>query len=140
MTQNFWTWMQPLLRKIVTKITVESFADWGTCFATASESRDPNRIHWLLETLMEEPIQSKGSFTDCSRLYALQGALAQQEWRIPEVMRKILDDLKPELTHSFMSVRDRLGSMLTNIFICDLDFSDFPGNSNREGKKLSYSE
>ena len=67
MTVSFWDWMQPLLRKVVSKITVESFTDWGTCFATASESRDPNRIYWLLEALMEEPIQSKGSFTDCSR-------------------------------------------------------------------------
>ena len=38
----------------------------------ASESRDPQRIHWMLEALMDEPIQSKGSFHDCSRLYALQ--------------------------------------------------------------------
>jgi len=56
--------------------------DWGTCFATASESRDPNRLHWLLETLMEEPLRSRGSFLDSSRLYVLQGAMAQQEWRV----------------------------------------------------------
>ena len=60
MTVNLWSWMQPLLRKVVSKITVESFGNWGTCFATASESRDPQRIHWMLEALMEEPIQSKG--------------------------------------------------------------------------------
>ena len=56
--------------------------DWGTCFATASESRDPNRLYWLLEALMEEPLRSRGSFLDSSRLYVLQGALAQQEWRV----------------------------------------------------------
>jgi proteasome activator subunit 4 len=56
--------------------------DWGTCFATASESRDPNRLHWLLEALMEEPLRSRGSFLDSSRLYVLQGAVAQQEWRV----------------------------------------------------------
>ena len=55
--------MQPLLRKVVSKITVESFGNWGTCFATASESRDPQRIHWMLEALMEEPIQSKGKYS-----------------------------------------------------------------------------
>ena len=69
-----------------------------------------------------------GSFTDCSRLYALQGALAQQEWRIPTLMKKILIDLKPFLTHSYMSVRDRLGSMLTNIFLSDLTFEGQGGN------------
>ena len=63
MTVNLWSWMQPLLRKVVSKITVESFGNWGTCFATASESRDPQRIHWMLEALMEEPIQSKGKYS-----------------------------------------------------------------------------
>lgn len=133
MTTDLWSWLQPLLQKIVSKITVESFTDWGTCFATSSKSRDPHRIHWMLEALMDEPIQSKGSFTDCSRLYALQGALAQQEWRIPTLMHKILEELKPFMTHSLLNVRDRLGSMLTNIFISDLDFSGFPGNQSNHG-------
>ncbi len=43
MTASLWEWLTPLLRKVMSKITVESFSDWGTCFATASESRDPNR-------------------------------------------------------------------------------------------------
>ena len=37
MTVTLWSWMQPLLRKVVSKITVESFGDWGTCFATGKE-------------------------------------------------------------------------------------------------------
>ena len=61
------------------------------------------------------------------RLYALQGALAQQEWRIPTIMHQLLQEMKPFMTHSFLNVRERLGSMLTNIFISDLDFSKFPG-------------
>ena len=32
-----------------------------------------------------------------------------------------------------MSVRDRLGSMITNIFISDLDFNEFPNNVKKEG-------
>ena len=35
-------------------------------------SRDPNRIHWLMEVAMEEPIRCQGSFIDTSRLYMLQ--------------------------------------------------------------------
>ena len=49
-------------------------------------------------------------------------------------MRQVLEELKPELTHSFLSVRDRLGSMLTNIFISDLYFGKFPGNKDNAGK------
>jgi proteasome activator subunit 4 len=132
MANSLWEWLQPLLRKIIGKITVESIGDWGTCFATASESRDPNKMHWLLEVLMEEPIQSKGAFTDCSRLYALQGALAQQEWRIPPIMHDLLKVLKPFLTHSLLNVRERMGSMLTNIFVSDVDFTDFHPGSLRQ--------
>ena len=67
-------------------------------------------------------------FINYFRLYALQGALAQQEWRIPTLMKQILIELKPFLTHSYMSVRDRLGSMLTNIFLSDLNFEGHGGN------------
>ena len=43
MTVTLWSWMQPLLRKVVSKITVESFGDWGTCFATGKENALKNR-------------------------------------------------------------------------------------------------
>ena len=93
MTVNLWSWMQPLLRKVVSKITVESFGDWGTCFATASESRDPQRIHWMLEALMDEPIQSKGSFHDCSRYTTISFiGVHKQSWGIiSRVTLKIKD-------------------------------------------------
>ena len=42
-------------------------------------------------------------------------------------MHQLLQEMKPFMTHSFLNVRERLGSMLTNIFISDLDFSKFPG-------------
>ena len=63
-----------MLRNAFGNITNETIGDWGTCMATASESRDPNRLHWLLELLMEEPIrEEEGSFAETSRLYVLQG-------------------------------------------------------------------
>jgi len=52
-----WSWVVPLIRTALEKITVETIVDWGTCFATASESRDPTAIHWMMEALMEEPIR-----------------------------------------------------------------------------------
>ena len=78
---------------------------------------------------MDEPIQSKGSFADCSRMYALQGALAQQEWRVPTLMSQLLTFMRPFLTHPYQNVRQRMGSIMTNIFISDLDFDSniFPG-------------
>jgi len=122
----------PLIRLGLANVSVEAIGDWGTCFATASDSRDPNRIHWIMEILMEEPIRSKGSFIDSSRLYALQGGLAQQEWRIGELCHRLNDFLKPYLTHPFKNVRDRLGSVLANIYMSDLDFIHVKGIENND--------
>ncbi|CAB4067874.1 PSME4 [Lepeophtheirus salmonis] len=81
-TKNMYSWLIPLIRIGLEKVSPDSTFDWGTCFATSSESRDPNKIYWVLKVLMEEPIRSQGSFIDSSRLYVLQGFLSQQEWRI----------------------------------------------------------
>ena len=62
----------------------------------------------------------KGSFTDSSRLYMLQGGISQQEWRVSELLFRLLEILKPNLDHSYQNVRDRLGSVLTNIFLHDI--------------------
>merc|ERR1719273_13292 len=125
----------PLIRSGLANVSVEAIGDWGTCFATASDSRDPNRIHWIMEVLMEDPIRSKGSFLDSSRLYALQGGIAQQEWRIGELCHKLNEFLKPFLTHPFKNVRDRLGSVLANIFMSDLEF--VLGVDNDKGAQLN---
>ena len=43
----------------------------------------------------------QGSFTDSSRMYMLQGVMAQQEWRAGELLHRLLDFLKPYLTHPY---------------------------------------
>jgi len=123
MTQNLWDWLVPVLRLLLGKVTVETIGDWGTCFATSSESRDPNKLHWLLEVLMEEPLRSQGSFLDASRLYVLQGAVAQQEWRIGSLLHRLDAFLRPFLTHPYQNVRERLGSVVANIYALDISFS-----------------
>ena len=119
-------------------MSVEAISDWGTCFATASDSRDPNRIHWIMEVLMEEPIRSKGSFIDSSRLYALQGGIAQQEWRIGELCHRLVEFLKPFLTHPYKNVRDRLGSVLANIYMSDLEFVNTNTINGMDSDKLCH--
>lgn len=50
----------------------------------------------------------------------LQGGISQQEWRVSELLYRLLDLLRPYLNHPYQSVRDRLGSVLTNIFMHDV--------------------
>ena len=127
--EALWQFLCPLLRTAFSHVTVESINDWGTAVATASENRDPNRIHWLMELIMEDPIRAEqGAFTDSSRLYMLQGGIAQQEWRVSELLSRLLNLLRPYLNHPYQNVRDRLGSVLTNIFRHDIEP---PGSKER---------
>ncbi|KAG9344464.1 hypothetical protein JZ751_011134 [Albula glossodonta] len=120
--EKLWQLLCPLIRTALSNITVETYADWGTCIATACESRDPRKLHWLFEMLMESPVNGEGgSFVDACRLYVLQGGLAQQEWRVPELLHRLLQYLEPKLTQVYKNVRERIGSVLTYIFMIDVN-------------------
>ncbi|KAG7492479.1 hypothetical protein MATL_G00015050 [Megalops atlanticus] len=119
---SLWELLCPLIRTALSNITVETYGDWGTCIATACESRDPRKLHWLFEMLMESPVNGEGgSFVDACRLYVLQGGLAQQQWRVPELLHRLLQYLEPKLTQVYKNVRERIGSVLTYIFMIDVD-------------------
>ncbi|XP_061602006.1 proteasome activator complex subunit 4A isoform X1 [Cololabis saira] len=120
--ESLWELLCPLLHTALSNITIETYADWGTCIATACESRDPRKLHWLFEMLMESPVNGEGgSFVDACRLYVLQGGLAQQEWRVPELLHRLLQYLEPKLTQVYKNVRERIGSVLTYIFMIDVN-------------------
>uniref|UniRef100_A0A8D3D7I1 Proteasome activator subunit 4 n=1 Tax=Scophthalmus maximus TaxID=52904 RepID=A0A8D3D7I1_SCOMX len=120
--ESLWELLCPLLRTALSNITIETYADWGTCIATACESRDPRKLYWLFEMLMESPVNGEGgSFVDACRLYVLQGGLAQQEWRVPELLHRLLQYLEPKLTQVYKNVRERIGSVLTYIFMIDVN-------------------
>ena len=116
-------------------------------------SRDPNRIHWLMEVAMEEPIRCQGSFIDTSRLYMLQvkmpgkksqiylwtqGVVAHQRWRVGELHCRLLHFFRPFLHHPYNNVRSRLGAVLTNIFALDLEFPGFGNASVTSPKEVEF--
>lgn len=118
--------VEPVLQLGMTAIMPETLPDWGTCMATISESRDPNKYHWFFELLLAEPANSEeGSFLQSSRLYVQLGGLAQQEWRVCELLEDLLERLKPRLTHSYQNVRDKIGGLLCNIFLYDVQLPMF---------------
>lgn len=49
------------------------------------------------------------SLSRVSRLYVLQGGLAQQQWRVPELLHRLLQNLEPKLTQVYKNVRERIG-------------------------------
>lgn len=130
MTKGMYDKLIPLIKLALNNITSESDGIWGCGFATAAEGIDPNKQYFLHETLLENPICEMKSFTDCSRLYCLQGAFNQHVWRMGSVAHRLLNYLDPYLNHPFQNVRDRIGSTLINIFENDLNFETLKMSNN----------
>lgn len=134
--QEMWNWLLPLLSFVRSNITIETQDDWGTFFSTLSESRDPRQLHWLFELLLDMPVNGEaGAFGDASRLVMLQQALIQQEWRVPQIQHRILEDITPHLGHPYKAVRDQLGSLLSNVFLYD-----YQVNSRSQSRSPKRSE
>ncbi|KAJ7404837.1 hypothetical protein WISP_143263 [Willisornis vidua] len=101
--EKLWKLLCPLLRTALSNITVETYNDWGTCIATSCESRDPRKLHWLFELLLESPLSGEGgSFVDaCVLTYifmidvSLPNTAATQSPRVHEFTARILEHLKP---------------------------------------------
>lgn len=47
-----------------------------------------------------------------SWLYLLLGLIAQQEWRVCELLNRILHYIEPRLSHSYQNVREKMGRYL----------------------------
>ncbi|XP_070577632.1 proteasome activator complex subunit 4-like isoform X2 [Ptychodera flava] len=117
---RLWEFLSPVLRSALNNMTVETVNDFAASISIACESRDPRKLHWLFELLMENQLSGEGgSFADSSRLFVLQGGLAQQEWRVDDILHRLLKCIEPHLSHSYKNVRDRIGSTLVNIFLYD---------------------
>ena len=74
MVSKMWQELDPIIKIALSNLGVDSIGNWSRCFATAQKSLDPNRLHWLLECLMDEsPLgQAEASLVECGRLYVLQ--------------------------------------------------------------------
>uniref|UniRef100_A0A3Q0QU92 Uncharacterized protein n=1 Tax=Amphilophus citrinellus TaxID=61819 RepID=A0A3Q0QU92_AMPCI len=100
--ERLWQLLCPLIKTALTNITVETYTDWGTCIATASEGRDPRKLHWLFELLMESPLSGEGSSFRDARYVCVCVCVC------------------PKLTQVYKNVRERIGSVLTYIFMIDV--------------------
>ncbi|XP_053680435.1 proteasome activator complex subunit 4B-like [Anopheles nili] len=124
-TRDLYAQMVPLIKLAMKNVTVDTDRYWGICFATSAQSMDPSKQHWMHEALLEDPLKDTSSFSDCNRLYCLQGAFNQHVWRMASIAHRLLDYLKPNLDHPFQNLRVRIGNTLINIFEGDLRFEGY---------------
>ncbi|XP_043255483.1 proteasome activator complex subunit 4A-like isoform X1 [Colletes gigas] len=131
MVCEMWDSLLPIIKLALANLTVDSVIDWGSCFASAQQDRDPNKHYWLLECLMEEVRfgESESSFNECGRLFVLQMILNEQSWRVSELLHRLLKRTEDRLLASPLeNVRERLGSVLVTVFTADLKFPGTPNN------------
>lgn len=121
-SNRLWEKLLPLFRTALNNMSDETLADWTLCVTMSLESRDPNRYHWFLEYLMDDPLSEPTSFLTCGRLLLLQMGLNHQTWRNAELNHRLLNYLKNHLSHSFQNVREKISSCLMVIFSKDLTF------------------
>lgn len=132
--------LEPILKQVFNNITNETLPDWGTCSATIFENRDARRLTWILNIYLDDPLKSGAeSFLQASRLYILHGAVQQQEWRSLHVLQQLLTYLADNhLTHSYQNVRERIGSILCNIFMFDVAIPALPKTFELAPKRSSF--
>ncbi|CAG9839520.1 unnamed protein product [Diabrotica balteata] len=113
---NLWSTILPLLERAIVNVSTETQTDWALCITMGLESRDPNRHHWLLEYLLQDPFRDPTILVTCTRLQLLFVALSQQSWRNYEISGRLLEYLRPHLTHPFKNIRERISSLLVIVF------------------------
>ena len=129
---KMWEWLIPALRNAISNISVETLKDWDNVFSHIVQNRDPRRIHWVLDFLVNEPMQTSNSaLVESSRLYVLQGGIHQQEWRAPFLLQKIQNHIEPMLGHPYKNIRNRIGSLLASLFLYDVQLMGKPQDVRR---------
>ncbi|CAH1108407.1 unnamed protein product [Psylliodes chrysocephalus] len=114
--EKLWATLIPLLEKAITNISTETQTDWALCVTMGLESRDPNRHHWLLEYFLQDPLKDPTILVACTRLHLLFIAISQQSWRNTEISGRLLEYLRPHMTHPFKNIRERISALLAISF------------------------
>lgn len=126
MVMEMRSWLEPLFRKIINNIQQETVEDWAQCVSDISADKDPRRVAWFLELLMENLLNgTRGAFTESSQLSLLHIGLAQQEWRAPYLLKKFSLILSSHIDHPYKNVREKIGTVLASIHMLDLSSNGY---------------
>ena len=137
MTEELWSWLSPLLRKALEQVSAETKLDWVMAIEASVRNRDPNRIHQLLEILMEDPVSSKSSIVGSSRVAILTTVVQEQGWRVPELLERLLGLLRPHIAHSYDEIRWNIGVLIGRIYWNDIEYPGSMEKSNKRNPKVA---
>ncbi|ULT88652.1 hypothetical protein L3Y34_007695 [Caenorhabditis briggsae] len=119
--RKLWNWLDPLLTKTFEIMKEDGLRNWGVAIATVcgcSEARMLKPLIDLLFKLIERPTDN--AYAASSRMFLVQSALCQFEWRGVELWNKLVDMMKGMLVQPFANLRDRIAISLVSATWYDL--------------------
>lgn len=136
MLTELWEFLAPVMKTALSKITIELQSDWCRGIMYMVTNADPRRMKWLLELLVENLLVcNDGSFVEANRLFLLFTSLNECVWRVPSLLKRILDVMEPHLAHPYQNIRDELGRLLGLIFLTNADARPFPNGHRGPSQK-----
>eukprot|EP00727_Mastigamoeba_balamuthi_P010640 m51a1_g6199 hypothetical protein (1944) ;mRNA; r:106776-114561 len=112
----------PALRDALSSCTPDSLNDWAFALRFALYDRDPRRLHWVTDPIVEAAAgdlaclqgaaTTTTAFSQMKRLKLLQQVTSEYSWRAPSLHRTIFDLLQKAMDHPYKQVRDRVALLL----------------------------
>ncbi|XP_014204670.1 proteasome activator complex subunit 4B [Copidosoma floridanum] len=119
MVARMWEGLLPILRKAMSNLTGEFIVHWQACMVRICMQRDPKRLHWLLEFLLEETPKEQSveaSIVQYGRIMILQSAIVPIAWKSVDLLHRTLKYLESRIEQRiFRTVRDALVTTLNLI-------------------------
>ncbi|CAI2354209.1 unnamed protein product [Caenorhabditis sp. 36 PRJEB53466] len=119
--RKLWNWLDPLLTKTFELMKEEGLRNWGVAIATVCGCSEPRMLKPLIDLLfklVERPTEN--AYAASSRMFLIQSALCQFEWRGVELWNKLVDMMRNSLVQPFANLRDRLAISLVSATWYDL--------------------
>ena len=136
MISNLKSWISPILTEAIYNISSETVEDWDNAFQEMVRDRDPRRVYWIIDLAFNEirkPFSS--ALVNGARLKILQGVLNQQQWRVPNVIKKTIAVLKGSFCDQYRSGRLSVGELLGTVYQFDVKLQ---GKSQMVSKVFYY--
>uniref|UniRef100_A0A8R1I1B4 BLM10_mid domain-containing protein n=1 Tax=Caenorhabditis japonica TaxID=281687 RepID=A0A8R1I1B4_CAEJA len=107
--RKLWSWLDPLLTKTFELMKEDGLRNWGVAIATVCGCSEPRMLKPLIDLLfklVERPTEN--AYAASSRMFLIQSALCQFEWRGVELWNKLVGMMRGCLVQPFANLRDRV--------------------------------
>ncbi|KAF8386338.1 hypothetical protein PRIPAC_75480 [Pristionchus pacificus] len=119
--EGMWRWLSPFLTRVLSNLKDNAQRNWGTAIAAICGSSESRMLQPLIDLLFELTLRpSENCFMTAARLFLLQSALCQFEWRCLQLWNRLAPYLIAQLAQPYTNIRDRVVSSLVTLTWFDL--------------------